>query len=86
MAKYRKKPVFVEAVQWIPTSWHEKHLEEDENGVCYVGEGKGLLKTLNGLENILSGDYIVTTFWGGKTVMVKQQFEQTYEKVAEEKK
>lgn len=82
MAKYRKKPVEVEAVQWIPTSWHKDHLGEDENGVFYLGKGIGHINTLKGFESITSGDYIVTA-WGGKSVVAKQQFEQIYEKVEE---
>lgn len=78
MAKYRKKPVIVEATQWF---------EGDElDGVCRCGV-RGRLRdgphvhTLEGIYPIFDGDWLITGVVGEKYPCKALIFQQTYEPV-----
>ena len=77
MAKYRKKPVVVEAEQWFPG----KHVD----GVVQIGKNAETGKPVYGvhtLEGVLAcspGDYIITGVKGEKYPCKPDIFEATYE-------
>jgi len=81
MAKYRKKPVVVEAEQWFPG----KHVD----GVVQIGVSEITLEPVYGvhtLEGVIAcspGDYIITGVKGEKYPCKPDIFEQTYEPVEE---
>jgi hypothetical protein len=84
MAKYRKKPVIVEAEQW----WPGKHVD----GVIYpvpnhepYDADKGLIETSEGPAIIFPGDYIITDEYGDKYVCSQVIFEMMYEPVGDDK-
>lgn len=88
MAKYRKKPIVIEATQWDPDSLTEqpKPHEPDKLGVIwhYDPEGKlfnGFIETLEGGHSVSIGDWIITGVKGEKYPCKPDIFEQTYEKV-----
>lgn len=93
MAKYRKKPVEVEAEVYKPGM--------EDGYACYTLGGRGLgyvdkngplpkvkripaIKTLEGWHEITPGDYIITGIKGERYPCKPDIFEQTYEKVEEE--
>ena len=97
MAKYRKKPVVVEAVQWDGTN------EDEINkfvGLCIGAKiywshnlygpneyEKGLklnIQTLEGVMRAKRGDYIIKGVNGEIYPCKPDVFEKTYEKVGEE--
>ncbi|MNO78419.1 hypothetical protein D3C76_695550 [compost metagenome] len=88
MAKYRKKPVEVEAIQW-----HEKTMLMHDvlkyfGGLNSMGArsisrpaGKLLIETLEGTMTVSDGDYIIKGVQGELYPCKPDIFEQTYEKV-----
>ncbi|UOF90805.1 PGDYG domain-containing protein [Fodinisporobacter ferrooxydans] len=86
MAKYRKKPVVVEAEQWFPG----KHIDGVNPGgdIVFDGlkkwvepNGKYYISTLEGDMEVSPGDYIITGVKGEKYPCKPDIFEATYEKV-----
>ena len=84
MAKYRKKPVVVEAKLYV------KGMEDGFIDVMEsIGEGirgvrrvpKPYISTLEGKMIITPGDYIITGIQGERYPCKPDIFEQTYEKV-----
>ncbi len=74
MAKYRKKPVVIEAEQWFPG----KRID----GVMYFdSEEKAHVNTLEGALRVSLGDWIITGVRGEKYPCKPDIFEQTYELV-----
>lgn len=82
MAKYRKKPIVIEAVQFDPQqqSWPE--------GVkCWPGgyepvDGTwGYIQTLEGQMHVMAGDWIITGVNGERYPCKPDIFEKTYELV-----
>lgn len=77
MPKYRKKPVVIEAEQYIP----EKHEPE---GLCWkldCGADCPHVHTLEGPLFVSDGDYVITGIRGEKYPCKPDVFEATYEKV-----
>lgn len=86
--KYRKKPVFIEAVQFKDTE--ESILELSELGldpvrIDYANLSNPLLKieTLEGLMIATEGDYIIKDVQGEFYSCKQEIFKETYEKVEE---
>lgn len=79
MAKFRKKPIVIEAVQWFPT---EKNLDSPD--ILYTdGETYARIETLEGEMTVSPGDWIITGIKGEKYPCKPDIFEQTYEAVEE---
>lgn len=81
MAKYRKKPVVIDAFQWIEGDPHPPCFE-----YCNCGEnegcsecGKPFIQTLEGRHTVSSGDYIITGVKGERYPCKPDIFEMTYE-------
>ena len=90
--KYRKKPVVIEAVQWLggDESW-EEILKFSENPHyrrmdLLAGNGKITIKTLEGEMTADKGDWIIKGIKGEFYPCKPDIFEQTYEKVEERTK
>ena len=77
MAKYRKKPVVVEAFQWLSSM--------GEVGGVVRSSGKNVftyeIKTLEGRHIVSTGDWIITGVKGEKYPCKPDIFEATYELV-----
>ena len=75
MAKWRKKPVVIEAEQWFPN--------KDIDGVCYCNESPSPhnphIHTLEGPHLISVGDYIITGVKGERYPCKPDIFLLTYE-------
>ena len=77
MAKYRKKPVVIEAEQYLLSG-------ERIDGVCYElcsQLGKAHIHTLEGIMVVNIGDWVITGVKGEKYPCKPDIFEQTYELV-----
>ncbi len=94
MAKYRKKPIVIEAVQLRWDNWNEMC---DFAGVGKLEDGKpegemykdGItmmlnIPTLEGIMTAMEGDFIVRGIQGELYPVKSDIFEQTYELVKEE--
>lgn len=75
--KYRKKPVVIEATQFIESApWPV--------GVCRrPGETQAYIETLEGPLNVSEGDWIITGVKGERYPCKPDIFEATYEPVSE---
>lgn len=77
MAKYRKKPVIVEAVQWTR--------ENEKEALSLLGEtehyGCLYIKTLEGTMFVSENDYIIRGINGECYPCKPDIFEKTYERV-----
>ena len=93
MAKYRKKPVVVEAEQWNPTirqyNWLDRLLcwlsvhcwyKMPESKYC-MRCGKCYIETLEGRMTVSEGDWIITGIKHERYPCKPDIFEATYEKV-----
>lgn len=89
MAKYRKKPVVVNAEQFHAMQWpdcqpesvEKKTVDEVVDGET-TGRGcEWFVFKARGEISIFDGDWIITNAKGGKSVCRPHIFEQTYEKV-----
>lgn len=86
MAKYRKKPVVIEAMQWFK---HGDHLMVRRVGNSAVGnayhaqllaEDKlGIIRTLEGDHYVIPGDWIICGVAGEYYPCKPEIFEATYE-------
>jgi hypothetical protein len=89
MAKYRKKPIVIEAEQWRPDNiTTPKPHEPDILGVvwCYDFCGQvahGEIETLEGNQIVTIGDWIITGIKGSKYPCKPDIFEATYEQIEE---
>jgi len=84
--KYRKKPVIIEAIQWLGTSESYEEICEFMRGIYVEPLGNGEIKipTLEG-EHIASvGDYIIKGVKGEFYPCKPDIFEMTYEEVEDE--
>lgn len=79
MARYRKKPVIIEAEQWEPGKKIEGVRELTEG----VFVGCGVIVTLEGEMMASPGDWIITGVKGEKYPCKPDIFEATYELVIE---
>ena len=79
MAKYRKKPIVIEAVQFTGET------KTDPSGICRCNEvalgGFPHIHTLEGTMNLNHGDWIIRGVKGEYYPCKPDIFEQTYEKV-----
>ena len=75
--KYRKKPVIIEATQWFKHGDHPQVMrhERPENSKI------GWIWTLEGVNVVTPGDYIITGIKGEHYPCKPDIFEATYEKV-----
>ena len=95
MAKFRKKPVVIDASQWFklgdhtevrrlePTEWQKTH-QECLSETCHVCGSKsehGHVGTLEGGHVVCPGDWIITGVQGEHYPCKPDIFEQTYEAV-----
>lgn len=73
MAKYRKKPVVVEAEQWpgITCGWVPKG--------CHFASGALICPTLEGNMTVSIGDWIITGVAGEKYPIKDAIFRKTYD-------
>lgn len=80
MAKYRKKPIVVEAFQWFPNMVFEN--KNDESAILYVENREPYVITIHGQATfIVPGDYIITEPDGKHHYPCKPDiFEKTYER------
>ena len=74
MAKYRKKPVVIEAVQWFKMGDHPAVLESQGNSGPYP-----YIDTLEGPHLVSQGDWIITGVKGEHYPCKPDIFEMTYE-------
>lgn len=74
MAKFRKKPVVIDAVQWFKVGDHPAVV-----GRNALGEGMGWVPTLEGGHIVTPGDWIITGVKGEHYPCKPDIFEQTYE-------
>lgn len=79
MAKFRKRPILVDAVQWFPWTDIEGVFDNEEDGT-----GVHFINTLEGLMEVSPGDWIVTGVKGERYPVKPDIFEITYEKVLPE--
>lgn len=85
MAKYRKKPVVVEAVQWNGDNYDEI-VEFTKADIFQVDNTNIIIiKTLGGLIKCSLGDYIIKDAPGEFYLCNYDIFERTYEEVDEDK-
>jgi len=75
MAKYRKKPVVIEATQWFKMG--------DHPAVRSSHGGYGSIDTLEGVHTVTPGDYIITGVKGEHYPCKPDIFEMTYEEVTD---
>ena len=83
MAKYRKKPIVIEAEQWFAPDW-EKHYskEPDHLGVYWNSwDSDFRINTPEGSYVVTSGDWIITGVKGEKYPCKPDIFEMSYEEV-----
>ena len=77
MAKYCKKPVVVEAVQWMGFDKGPRDL----GIISLAAEGKGGIETPEGGYVVTPGDWIITGVKGEQYPCKPDIFEQAYEPV-----
>ena len=88
MAKFRKKPIVIEAVQWQPGTgiegMQQTTLHKDFREPAMTYEGPALMvPTLEGNMFALPGDWIITGVNGEKYPCKPDIFAKTYEAVEE---
>ena len=81
MARYRKKPIVVEAEQWFPGK-KIVGVEERETGDP-ITEVRGVIQTLEWVMTAIPGDWIITGIKGERYPCKRDIFEATYERVDE---
>lgn len=82
MAKYIKKPVTVEAVQWTGRNMLELiHFTASQCNFTNAGNVSIIIPTLEGDMGAKDGDYIIRGVEGEFYPCRKEIFEKTYEKV-----
>jgi len=87
MPRFRKKPVVVEATQWLGfakgphdlgiVSW--RNLKPSNQGGRWEEEELGWIETLEGGHQVTPGDWIITGVKGEKYPCKPDIFEMTYE-------
>lgn len=83
MAKYRKKPVIIEAFQWgidsVPDWW------KNATGITVdVNTGSAFIPTLEGIHEARVKDFVIQGVKGELYPCKPDIFEMTYEKIKEE--
>lgn len=85
MAKYRKKPVVIDAIRWDGVNLLELLGFVDDKSVL-VDIGNIFIRTLEGYMEISTGDYIIKGVKGEFYPCKPDIFEMTYERVTEDGK
>ena len=83
MAKFRKKPVVVEAVQWNGDNWKEIDDFITVKHETYPKDGIVKIPTLEGVMEAIIGDYIIRGVNGEFYPCKPDIFEKTYVKEIE---
>lgn len=83
MAKFRKKPVEVEAVQWSGSNWHQILDFAGRENVATSGATL-IVHTLEGVLHASAEDWIVKGIKGEFYPVKPDIFEATYDKVEDE--
>ena len=85
MARYRKKPVVIEAFQWFEGMEVEGVIDLAMLSEKWFGKtdmnGRYAIQTLEGMMSVRNGDYIITGIKGEKYPCRPDIFEATYEPV-----
>lgn len=82
MRKFKSKPVFVDAEQWLGEKEQvERLLSEEVIMTSAARDGSVLVPTMDGNLTCKVGDYIVTDEKGTRSVVEASVFESTYELV-----
>jgi len=81
MAKFRKKPVIIEAVQWDGENFSE--IEAFTTNVSVVGNKRLVIPTLEGIMEASEGDWIIKGVAGEFYPCKPDIFEQTYEPITD---
>jgi hypothetical protein len=82
--KYRKKPVVIEAFQYLdampeaPPPWAH---EASDNGVLFVRDNEWYIKTLEGEHHVSNGDWIIQGVKGELYPCKSDIFDASYEPV-----
>ncbi len=79
MAKFRKKPVVIEAAQWFKLGDHPAVIRFRDD----ISESIGYVETLEGGHIVNRGDWIITGVKGEHYPCKPDIFEMTYEEVTE---
>lgn len=86
MAKFRKKPVVIEAVRWYPVV-HPSYTADmptlKDSASVTRGWPIGMIETLEGRMFVHPGDWIITGVKGERYPCKPDIFELTYEAVAD---
>ena len=78
--KYRKKPIIIEATQWLKAGDHPAVMSNRE---CCATDDGGLIQTLECNMHVTPGDWIITGVKGEVYPCKPDIFEKTYEAVIE---
>lgn len=81
--KYRKKPIEIEAIQYIGTGESFEAIDEFADGCLYVEDDKPFIKTLEGNMFVSVNDYVIKGVNGEFYPCKPDIFEKTYELVEE---
>jgi len=80
--KFRKKPVVIDAEQFLPKEWEIECVEKFANYGIKTGRATGfIIPTLEGVHELTPGDWIITGVKGETYPCKPDIFEMTYEKV-----
>lgn len=83
MPKFRKKPVVIEAVQWLGFNYNE--VTQFQGGCAEYEGGKVIIQTLEGEMRASVGDWIIKGVNGEFYPCKPDIFEKTYESVEDDK-
>ena len=84
MAKYRKRPVIVEATQWFKLGDHpavDRSIGLRKCDSCHSFSVHGSIPTLEGRHIVCPGDYIITGVQGEHYPCKPDIFRETYEEM-----
>jgi hypothetical protein len=79
--KFRKKPVIIEAIQWIETNWEELEEFGSDRNIVSNPDGTLTIATLEGNHIAQKQDWIIKGIKGEIYPCKPDIFEQTYEEV-----
>jgi hypothetical protein len=86
MAKYRKKPVIIEAEQWFPDKeisgvifLPAQEVSSRTGGIAFTMPKRAVIDTLEGVLFVSPGDWIITGIQGEKYPCKPDIFQATYE-------
>lgn len=82
MAKFRKRPVIIEAEQFFSVDWEPHEPRQYPSGVYRQGDAY-FIKTLEGIMRVSEGDWIITGIQGEKYPCKPDIFAATYDLVAD---